>query len=809
VNSPSPEFRSALQPHAEGAADPWRPHELQAQLALALELGDIALWRHDLRTERIQFNPRGWRMMGLDARPHGLTLAESRALLHPDDLPAVIHTAQQALVEDRPVDLEVRLRHADGSWRHIMTRRAVERDATGQAVAFSGVSLDITDRQRQDRRADEISRRFELLTSAAGIGYWQLEADGKRPFWSEPLRAMHGLQPMESVPTFGEWLRRWVHPSDRATVWHQFRDWRNGPLESLSVRMRLIRADGSVRHLMAHSRADGGPRRGLHYGLVIDLTEQHAAETALRSATERAALAARGVGLGTWELDLGTDKALWDEQMWLLRGLAPRSGAMSKAERLACLHPEERVQTVDRMDQAEAQGATLEHEFRVLWPDGQVRWIASRSVQRVDEETGLRRRVGVNWDITDLRMAEQARQEREIARRESEAKSQFLARMSHELRTPLNAVLGFAQLMHRSEPGLDAGSRERLQQLGHIRAAGQHLLALINDTLELSALQGGELRIALEPVALAPLVAQTLSMLGPVLGTNAHGARIDVQTGELDRTVRADAVRLRQVLINLLNNALKFNRPGGMVRIESSQHAATVVLRVIDTGRGMNDEQLRHLFEPFNRLGFEAGGALGHMAIEGSGIGLAIVKALVEGMGGSIRVQSTAGQGSLFEITLQAAAESTPAPPAPASTVTAPQTRAGPSAATPPGPRQVLYVEDNPVNALIMGELLARRSDVKLHVAVDGASGVERANALRPELILLDMQLPDFDGFEVLRRLRSRAETARIPCIAVSANAMPKDIEKALQAGMSGYWTKPLDLTAVMTALDQQFGRLP
>jgi CheY-like chemotaxis protein len=226
----------------------------------------------------------------------------------------------------------------------------------------------------------------------------------------------------------------------------------------------------------------------------------------------------------------------------------------------------------------------------------------------------------------------------------------------------------------------------------------------------------------------------------------------------------------------------------------------------------MDERQLRHIFEPFNRLGFEAGGAAGQ-AVEGSGIGLAIAKALVEGMGGSIHVDSTPGVGSIFEVRLQAAGESPPLP------LTAlPETTAPPASPAPGDPqatravggrRQVLYVEDNPVNALIVGELLARRSDTSLHVAADGASGVVQAMALRPDLILLDMQLPDFDGFEVLRRLRAHPDTASIPCIAVSANAMPQDIERALQAGMSDYWTKPLDLTAFMAALDRLFGSSP
>jgi hypothetical protein len=259
----------------------------------------------------------------------------------------------------------------------------------------------------------------------------------------------------------------------------------------------------------------------------------------------------------------------------------------------------------------------------------------------------------------------------------------------------------------------------------------------------------------------------------------------------------ADATRLRQVLINLLSNAIKYNRAGGLVTVEALREGADVRLRVADTGRGMSDEQLSHLFEPFNRLGMDGD------AIEGTGIGLAIVKALVERMGGSVHVDSTPGAGSIFELRLAAADAA-----ASAGTSGAPAAAANPHAPA-KRLRQLLYVEDNPVNALIIGELLSRRPDLVLHVAVDGASGVAQAAALQPDLILLDMQLPDFDGFEVLRRLREMPATAATPCIALSANAMPQDIERALRAGMSEYWTKPLDLQAFLAALDAWFGKAP
>jgi CheY-like chemotaxis protein len=242
------------------------------------------------------------------------------------------------------------------------------------------------------------------------------------------------------------------------------------------------------------------------------------------------------------------------------------------------------------------------------------------------------------------------------------------------------------------------------------------------------------------------------------------------------------------------------------VHVEAQQQGAEVLVRVADTGRGMNAEQLRHLYEPFNRLGRQSEGTEG---VEGSGIGLAIVKALMARMGGSVQAHSSPGSGSIFELRL---ADATP-PEAPGQAQPAAPDVANPP--SPPGgvpsaPRgTLLYVEDNPVNALIISELVARRTDLQLHIAADGIGGVQRALELQPDLVLLDMQLPDIDGHEVLRRMRAHPTLKQVPVIALSANAMPDDIERALGAGMADYWTKPLDFAAFLAAMDRLFGPAP
>ena len=762
--------------------------ETAEQLQLALQLADIVVFRHDLQSDRVTLSGRAFELLGLTDVPGDLSIEALRAMVHPDDRPLLRASLEQALASGQPVDVETRFGHADGSWRHVLTRRIVQRDGAGRPTALLGVGLDLSDRVANDKRQTELMRQFELTTRAAGIGYWSVEAETRRARWSEQTFVLHGLPPQAQALSSREWLDRFVHPDDRDAVRRRYRAWVAGGAPHLMQELRIVRSDGAIRHLVSYSRREGPIGRYDFYGVLMDVTERRAAEAALHEASERAALAIRGAGMGTWEQDLGTGEAHWDEQMWRLRGLEPRAQALTVDERMALVHPDDREATLRELTQATLEGRLSNLEYRVRWPDGQWRLIASRSAAVRDEQGQPTRRIGVNWDITDTRSALLAREEKLLAQRESQAKSQFLSRMSHELRTPLNAVLGFAQLLMADGDRSSADTRRR--RLEQIHRAGQHLLSLIDDVLDLSSLVDGEMRIGDQPVPLAALVAETL----PQVEAQARQRRITLCSGTLDGVARADAARLRQVLLNLLTNAINYNREGGQVLVEAEALDGQAVLRVSDSGRGMSEAQLQHAFEPFNRLGRENEG------IEGAGIGLAIVKALVERMGGSVQARSVPDEGSVFEVRLPAApaddAPATEAERGPAEVAAAPRER----------PKRLLYIEDNPVNLLIVQELLSQRPDLELDTATDGTSGVGLAMRRQPDLILVDMQLPDIDGHEVLRRLRADAGTAGITCVSLSANAMPDDIDRALRAGFADYWTKPLDLHRFMRSLDSIFG---
>ena len=693
-----------------------------------------------------------------------------------------------------------------------------------------------------------LAQRLELATAATGVGIWGAVLDQPDAlYWDAQMRALHGLAADQPAPGIAAYTERHVHPADRRSVAESFALLVKRREGLVDLDFRTVAADGSIRRLatrttvtrIANPAPAGGqagkraPRRaGAHqiHGVMIDVTERHLTEDRLRQAYERSALATRGAGIGTWESDPDAQAGWWDEQMFKLRGRAPLPCPVQTADMMLWVHPDDRMPYTRQIEAALHNDGPSNTEFRVVWPDGQVRWLASRSVPVRDEQGRTVRRIGINWDVTDAHNAATVRQEGLLAQRESQAKSRMLARISHELRTPLNAVLGFSQLLLADGPD-PATWRRRVE---HVQASGEHLLALIDDVLELSSLESGELPHLLQPVAIAPLAQTSLPLVE--LMAQAHG--VSLVLGPLAGWALADAVRLRQALLNLLSNGIKYNRRGGSVTVSAEPTADHLLLRVQDTGSGLSAEQISHLFEPFNRLGQQ------HQGIEGTGIGLAIVRASVQQMGGQVRVHSTPGQGTCFELHLQRADgpvapahaagpaalalpgtapavvqqhQQAPAPPTAAPGVFVNLADGGlapiPTIPALPGacgalPR-VLYIEDNELNLLIVSELVRSRRDLQFIPAPDGRTGLALALSQQPALILLDMQLPDLDGHEVLRQLRGNPATAGIRCIALSANAMPADIHSALDAGFDAYWTKPLDIRGFRLAMDQVFGVAP
>ncbi len=784
-----------------------------AALALAAALADFVARLGDDRLRYARLRPQLRATLGLPPDEADLPARLLYERVHPQDLGAARIAFEAPLPGDRNTSqAEVRLRDANGRWRPFLIRRATTISPAVPTQALLAIGLDLSPQLQSQRLQIERLREFELTARAAGIGSWSSDATTRQPRWSEHTLALHGLPADAPGAPLGEWVDRFVHPDDRAAVRQRFRDWLAGGSPLLQQEFRIVRPDGSVRQLLSHSRIEGRPGNYDIYGLLQDVTEQRAAQAALREASERITLATHGAGIGTWEQDCASGRVHWDEQMWRLRGLQPQAQVPDLAERLAMVHPDDRAPMLAEVSQAAESGRPATLEFRVQWPDGSWHWLSSRATVVRDDDGRVRRRIGVNWDVTDARSAQLAREQSAAAQRSNEAKSRFLSRMSHELRTPLNAVLGFTQLLLAGGERLSPQARQ--QHLQQVELAGKHLLALIDDVLDLSRLEGGELRIAVQPVALGPLVEQTL----PLVAELAQRFQVRVRSRTPELSLCADPTRLRQVLLNLLTNAVKYNRPGGEVWIEAQRSGERVRVAVCDSGRGMNAAELQQAFEPFNRLGREFDG------IEGTGIGLPIARSLVQQMGGTLHASSTPGRGSRFELELPAATvgggrlagAATAAAAAGAATPagTPPPAQAAIAGPLPPRRdgqvrRRLLYVDDNPVNVVLVQELLARRPGLQLATAADAAGGLRQALQTRPDLILLDLQLPDGDGVELLQRLRAEPATAAIPCIALSASALPEEVERALAAGFAAYWTKPLDFDRFHRLLDALFGAEP
>jgi signal transduction histidine kinase/ActR/RegA family two-component response regulator len=399
---------------------------------------------------------------------------------------------------------------------------------------------------------------------------------------------------------------------------------------------------------------------------------------------------------------------------------------------------------------------------------------------------------------TERALLDQALQEKNVeletaklaAEKANLAKSDFLSSMSHELRTPLSAILGFAQLIESGTPKPTPLQARGVQQ---ILQAGWYLLELINEILDLALIESGKLSLSLESVLLSEVMRECQAMVESQ--AQKRGVTVIFPPTELAFAVNADRIRVKQVLINLLTNAIKYNRVYGTVSVSCAEKPpGRIRIRVEDTGNGLSEEKVAQLFQPFNRLGQEVN------TEQGTGIGLVMTKRLVELMGGNIGVQSTVGQGSVFWLEMHLSDESShqvnllQPPPPDASPARVPANVLV---------NTLLYVEDNPANLMLVEDLIARRPEIRLLTARDGLTGIELARSTQPDVILMDINLPGISGLHALRILLDDPSTAHIPVVALSANAMPHDIAKGLDAGFFKYLTKPIKINEFMQTLDE------
>ena len=535
-----------------------------------------------------------------------------------------------------------------------------------------------------------------------------------------------------------------------------------------------------------------------------DITERKAIEDALQESEGRYGRIATNVPGMVYQFVLRTDGSFHfpfvSEGCQEIYGLEPAQVMADAQKILQYVHPSDAQSFHDSIVESAQTLEAWEWEGRIELPGQKIKWIRGTSRAK-REENGETIWDGILFDITQRKTYEEVLQkskiEAELAREEAEranlAKSEFLSRMSHELRTPLNAILGFGQLLEMSQ--LEAEDTESAEQIVN---AGRHLLALINEVLDIARIESGQLSLSPEPVSVAEIGLETLDLVRPL--ARARDLILDdttIRSSEL--WVRADRQRLKQVLLNLLSNAVKYNSPKGHISMSCEvRETGRVRIDVRDNGAGIAPGMRERLFTAFDRLGAE------NSDVEGTGVGLALSKRLAEAMGGTLDFQSfgdesEGGQGSLFWIELPGAQkrsgdfETLPAPP---EAIEAHSTKL-----------VVLYIEDNPSNLQLVQKLLAHRPEVRLLTAVQGSMGIELARQHCPDLILLDINLPDISGTDVLKLLRADESTRAIAVAVVSADATPRQIERMMEAGAEQYLTKPFDVREFLELLDDSLAK--
>jgi hypothetical protein len=770
----------------------------EALLAEAQSLAHLGNWNHDLTTGQTTWSDEMFRLLGHEPGTVTPSRAEFLLSIPPADREAVLAAMQQTLTpgENGPFRFEHRILRPDGE-RIVEHEWRIVGDALGTPLRIHGAMLDITERRAAQARAEMLQRVAD--NSTQGIGWADL--DGTVHYFNQALRRLLALGADEDLRRYSfrdfyaaaqnldlqERILPSVMESGHWTGELDIRA-RDGRIIPTLHNVFLIR-DGMGRPLaLANMLTDLGERRRTEAELaryrdrLEELVRERSAE--LDRQSQRNATILNVAIDGFFAADI--DSRLID--------VNPAFCAMlgyTRGELLAL-----RIQDVEAVEDAAEVAAHIERvrshghdrfETRHRRKDGSVVDVEI-SVSRV-EIAGEIQFFAIARDISE-RKGNEAKllASRQEAERANAAKSEFLSRMSHELRTPLNAIIGFAQLLEIMDtPPLSPQQEENVRE---ILKAGQHLLTQVNEVLDLARIESGRIELSIETVALAPLVADCIGQLRPLATRRAIAVAAELAPG---LALKADPGQLKLVLLNLLSNAIKFNRSGGRVDIRAAT-ATNIRIEVSDTGRGIAAAHLERLFRPFERL------ESSYEGIEGTGIGLALVKKLVEAMDGTVGVDSQVGSGSTFWFELPAACQPA-APPNTGAKVGAGSAAPATHAAT---RKTVLYIEDNPSNLKLVRKLLELRRQIDIHEATDAERGLELARSTQPDLILLDINLPGMDGFAALRALRADPALRAVPVVAVTANAMKRDVERCLAAGFDDYLAKPFDVATFLQTIDRR-----
>ena len=604
-----------------------------------------------------------------------------------------------------------------------------------------------------------------------------------------------------------------THPDDLAADVEQFNNLLAHEIDGYSLEKRFISRSGRIvpAQLVVRCvrKADGTVDYVI--AMVQDITERKRVQEALRTNEERLKLATHAGGIGIWDWDVPANVLNWDDSMYALYGIRKESFSGAYDAWTRTLHPDDR-QFADGEIQAALRGEReFSPVFRVLRPDGSIRNIKAYAKVYRDETGSPTRMIGTNFDITDLkRIEEELRKykdhlEDEVQTRTAElvlarnaaetanrAKSVFLANMSHELRTPLNAILGFSAMMRKAA----SLTQEQRDNLDIINRSGEYLLTLINDVLEMAKIESGRVQLESAPLDLGALVRDVTDMMHVRAGEKGLHLLVD-QSSEFPRYIKGDEARLRQVLINLVGNAVKFTDEGGVtVRFGMKPNGLQkrLLVEVEDTGPGIKAEDQQRIFEPFVQVGLKA-------EQQGTGLGLTITRQFVELMGGTVSLESTPGKGALFRVEL-------PVDTVMAAEIVKPEGMVkGEVIRLVPGQPEcrILIVEDQRENQLLLKQLM-ENIGLQVQVAENGEQAIEKFSSWQPQLIWMDRRMPVMDGLAATRHIRTLPGGQAVKIVAVTASAFTEQREEMLQAGMDDFVRKPYRFSEIYEVLGNQLG---
>jgi PAS domain S-box-containing protein len=666
---------------------------------------------------------------------------------------------------------------ADGQPVEVVMSMSPVRDPTGRIVGIASISRPLSERERADAR-------FASWLEAAPDAIVCVTLDGRIAMVNARVTTLFGYERGELVGSALELLvpseARERHRQHQREYARDLRRRDMGIGLSLSGR----RKDGSTFPIEVSLAPDLTARDPMVIAAVRDVSERHAMEAAVRESEMQLRQVAENVNIVVILQQLNPRAYLYvSPGCEKILGVAAPDLTASSDLGIDKVHPADQDRVRREFLAAVDAGVHAKSEHRIVVGEQEIRWVRTSSRPVPNSRGAPERAVVTIEDITDrVQAAEALREAEATARAANEAKSLFLSRMSHEFRTPLNAVLGFGQLLERQLQG-----SPHITAVDYILKGGRHLLDLINDVMDIARIESGEMSLSLEPTCLADLVGEALDLMKPL----AQDADIVLlrETTSRQEYALADRQRLRQILLNLVSNAVKYNHRGGRVWVAWSEDAAWTSVSVRDSGPGIDPALHGRVFNSFDRLGAEA------TTIEGTGVGLTVTRSLVELMGGSIMLDSAPGKGSTFTVRLPRARGGAAALPAVRSrqpvASTAPRTSA-----------LLLYIEDNEPNVRVVEAVLGLRPGWRLIHAALGTLGVELAQAHRPDLVLLDLHLPDRSGTEVLAALKSDPTTAALAVAVISADATEGRSQRLLDAGARKYLTKPIVLDELLALLD-------